>query len=347
MIWIWFGLDGTGIERSSELHWLLGPVLMVLFAFLGNTLFLTILVSMLTNTFSGIASNAVQEIQFRRAVLTFEGVKSDAIFAYMPPFNILALAIMLPLKMLISERMFHKINVAAVRALNLPTLLLIAWYERRTLWIRDKRGKEKRIDWKNPSGPRATKAQYWEISRFTVHGDIHAVFDIEPPQSVLDRIAEEDDQGNVDRVGKAMRHSLNEGVQAPSASRRNSQAIESDQGTHSSPKTKGKGNTDSQKPENMKSEFVDSDGADDEGDHPPGYKKIRRTERMDSLVDLNDDDDTNNRLLEANARLHKMEEAMMRMEALLTQLVKVDDASSENSEGKQELAEELRTNSLK
>ncbi|KAK4939617.1 hypothetical protein LTR10_020117 [Elasticomyces elasticus] len=344
MIWIWFGLDGTGINRATDFHWLLGPVLMVLFAFLGNTLFLTILVSMLTNTFSSIAGNAIQEIQFRRAVLTFEGVKSDAIFAYMPPFNILALLVMLPLKTLLSERMFHKINVAAVRTLNLPTLLLIAWYERRTLWIKDKKGKQKRIDWKYPGGPRATKAQYWEISRFTVHGDIHAVFDIDPPQSVLDSIAEEDDLGHVDRVGRAMRNSLNEGVQEPSASRRNSQAVENDKGTTASPRTRSKKDSDS-KPDKSKSEFEDSDGANEE-DHPPGYKKMKRTERMDSLVDLNDDDDTNNKLLEANARLHKMEEAMMRMEALLTQLVKADDASSENSEGKQELAEEMRTNSL-
>lgn len=41
MLWVWFGLDGTGIQRSVELHTILGPVLMVLFAFLGNTLFLT------------------------------------------------------------------------------------------------------------------------------------------------------------------------------------------------------------------------------------------------------------------------------------------------------------------
>jgi uncharacterized metal-binding protein len=79
MLWVWFGLDGTGIQRSTEFHWLLGPILMVTFAFLGNTLFLTILVSMLSSTFANIVANANAEIQFRRAVLTLEGVKSDAI----------------------------------------------------------------------------------------------------------------------------------------------------------------------------------------------------------------------------------------------------------------------------
>ena len=127
MLWVWFGLDGTGISESPDFHWLIGPILMVTFAFLGNTLFLTILVSMLSSTYSKIASNVTAEIQFRRAVLTFEGVKSDAIFAYQPPFNILALFILLPLKFVLSPRWFHKINVTAVRTINAPLLTLISW----------------------------------------------------------------------------------------------------------------------------------------------------------------------------------------------------------------------------
>jgi hypothetical protein len=134
MLWVWFGLDGSGIQRSVDFHWLLGPILWVTFAFLGNTLFLTILVSMLSNTFAVIVANVTAEIQFRRAVLTFEGVKSDAIFAYHPPFNILAVCIVLPLKFVLSPRWFHKINVTAVRTINLPILLAISLYERNMLW---------------------------------------------------------------------------------------------------------------------------------------------------------------------------------------------------------------------
>lgn len=177
MLWVWFGLDGTGIQRSVDFHWLIGPILMVTFAFLGNTLFLTILVSMLSSTFSKIASNATAEIQFRRAVLTFEGVKSDAIFAYQPPFNILALCLLLPLKMVLTPRWFHKINVAAVRTINAPLLLLLSVYERRRLWST------------MPSKIKM-KISFWDFSRFSVHADIQAVFDSDPPQSVLDEISE-------------------------------------------------------------------------------------------------------------------------------------------------------------
>ena len=192
MLDVWFGLGGTGIDRSVELHWLIGPILMVTFAFLGNTLFLTILVSMLNHTFAKIASNATAEIQFRRAVLTFEGVKADAIFAYMPPFNILALCIMLPLKIVISPRWFHKVNVAVIRTLNAPLLFAITLFERRNLWADH-----------YTSLPIATIEklltlyrwifefnEWWDLSRFSVHGDIEAVFDFGPPKSVLDEMSE-------------------------------------------------------------------------------------------------------------------------------------------------------------
>lgn len=164
---------------------------MVAFAFLGNTLFLTILVSMLSNTFSKIVSNATAEIQFRRAVLTLEGVKSDAVFSYQPPFNLMAVFLLLPLKFVVSPRWFHKIHVATVRAVNLPLLLIIAVAERRVLWP--------------PTGAKMTKKEaagnpivrmknwFWVNWRITAHRDIRAVFDLPPPESVEEDIAVDDE----------------------------------------------------------------------------------------------------------------------------------------------------------
>ena len=139
--------------------------------------------AILSKTFSDIVTNANAEIQFRRAVLTFEGVKSDAIFSYPPPFNILALSILLPLKFFVSARWFHKINVTAVRTINAPLLLMINIYERRALW---------RVANRNAFGalkPRGTIG-FGGISRFSVHGDIQAVFDSEPPPSLVTESSE-------------------------------------------------------------------------------------------------------------------------------------------------------------
>lgn len=182
MLWIWFGLDGTGINKSAEMHWLLGPTCMITFSFLGNTLFLTILVSMLSNTYSNLAANATAEIQFRRAVLTFEGVKSDALFYYRPPFNVLALAILLPLKFVTSPRWFHKVNVTAVRVLNAPILLAISLHERRYLWKRNRLLRPPR---------QHSWLELWES--LGAHSDLQLVFDQEPPQSVLDEMDDVDE----------------------------------------------------------------------------------------------------------------------------------------------------------
>ena len=177
LLWIWFGLDGTGIQESVQFHIVLGPALMIAFAFLGNTLFLTILVAMLTNTFSKIIAFEAAEIQFRRAVLTFEGVKSDAIFTYPPPFNILALLVLLPLKFLVSPRAFHSIHVGMVRVVNAPTLLLIGLFERRLAWAR-------------PADRAKKSFRDWRFTGFSPHGDIQAVFRAAPPSNIQEEVAE-------------------------------------------------------------------------------------------------------------------------------------------------------------
>ena len=198
-------------ELQADFHQILGPSLMVAFAFLGNTLFLTILVSMLSTTFSHIATNAPAEIQFRRAVLTLEGVKGDAIFAYPPPFNVLAIIVLAPLKLCVSPRWFHKIHVASVRLINLPVLLIIALAERRTLWAGTDRGSGS--SFAAPSGggggggglpllsPAPTLAKtptirlrrrFWDRWRIT-HSDISTVFEVPVPESVLAEIAADDD----------------------------------------------------------------------------------------------------------------------------------------------------------
>ncbi|KAI8313489.1 Calcium channel YVC1 [Colletotrichum sp. SAR11_59] len=188
LIWTWFGLDGTGIDRSPDFHPILGPALMIAFAFLGNILFLTLLVALLSNTFSKIIADAPAEIQFRRAVITFAGVKSDSIFAYPPPFNLLALAVLLPLKSALTSRSFHNLNVTLIRALNAPALLLISALERRRV--------------AHPRRARSQSLLHWNFSGFNPHGDIQAVFKAEPPPAVERELEEMD---NLSDVGFAER----------------------------------------------------------------------------------------------------------------------------------------------
>ncbi|KKA30756.1 hypothetical protein TD95_002603 [Thielaviopsis punctulata] len=217
LLWIWFGLDGTGISRSVDFHPLLGPALTVAFSFLGNTLFLTVFVSVLTNTFARISRDSVAEVQFRAAVSTLESVKSDALFAYQPPFNIVAILVLMPLKSLLSPRWFHKIHVAAVRTVNLPALLAVGLLERYVLStfarLPLRYGDTLTAEALETSGEAgnigdpevipvaetvrssddSAGKRLWKKLRFNTHPDLEAVFDHPPPEDFENAIAADDE----------------------------------------------------------------------------------------------------------------------------------------------------------
>ncbi|KAJ7765480.1 hypothetical protein DFH07DRAFT_1015251, partial [Mycena maculata] len=135
MLDLWFGLDASGFDLSTEFHPIFGPVLMVTYACLSNTLLLTgqylqLNAQILSNTFSTINEDAAAEAMFRKAVSTIEGVKADSLFSYQPPINLIALCVMLPASYILSPRWFHKVNVFMIRVTSFPVLLMISLYER-------------------------------------------------------------------------------------------------------------------------------------------------------------------------------------------------------------------------
>ncbi len=347
MIWIWFGLDGTGIQKSTDFHWLLGPFLFVTFAFLGNTLFLTILVSMLSTTFSQISCNATAEIQYRRTVLTFEGVKSDAIFAYMPPFNLLALLIMLPLKFILGPHLFHKTNVFVVRTINAPILLIISLFERRTLWVDERAGPRQHYHYyklrllrpaqvyqsgvfPSISGWIAKQFSFWDFSRFSVHGDVQAVFDTAPPQSVLDEIIEAEEQAAGGR-----RSTLEEQfpVSAFRTVRTDRETNKTNPGKRGSSTNKGieaeseaTGDREHD-PEDGQQEqqHEDSTTLQRQPSHGPSVQQRHsKPARKDSIVDYGLEND--GALTEANDRLQKLEKSVQRIEEMMIKFLgRADD----------------------
>jgi len=107
----------------------LGRILMTLFLFLAHFLIVTILVSVLSNSFNSIARNANEEHQFLFAVNTISLVKSDALFSYIPPTNVLSWIIS-PLRFIIPFRQFVKLNRTIIKLTHFPILFTIFVYER-------------------------------------------------------------------------------------------------------------------------------------------------------------------------------------------------------------------------
>ncbi|KAF4610858.1 hypothetical protein D9613_007044 [Agrocybe pediades] len=182
MLDLWFGLDASGFDKATTFHPVFGPALMVTYACLSNTLLLTVLVSILSNTFASVNEDAAAEAMFRKAVSTIEGVKADSLFSYQPPVNLVALCIMLPASYILSPRWFHKVNVFMIRLTSFPILLGISLYERQskkagTLTFYDtvSHMAESVFD----TLPRSMKRMTFFEGLAGVDGDIDAVFEIE------------------------------------------------------------------------------------------------------------------------------------------------------------------------
>ncbi|KAJ7127115.1 receptor-activated Ca2+-permeable cation channel [Mycena epipterygia] len=128
MVQIWFGNTYLSFAQAESFNPLFGPILMTAFAALSNTLLLTILISILSNTVARIDANATQEHLFQFAISTIEG--ANALGAYQPPFNLLALALLKPASWLVSPRRLHSLNVLLIKITSFPTLIAIGLYER-------------------------------------------------------------------------------------------------------------------------------------------------------------------------------------------------------------------------
>ncbi|PWY89804.1 cation channel family transporter [Aspergillus heteromorphus CBS 117.55] len=111
---------------------ILGKIILTVFLFICHFVVVTILITVLTNSFMSIVQNANQEHQFLFAVNTISMVKSDALFSYIAPFNILAWLIA-PLRYFMSFREFVRINRTTIKATHLPILFTICFYEKMIL----------------------------------------------------------------------------------------------------------------------------------------------------------------------------------------------------------------------
>ncbi|TCD67162.1 hypothetical protein EIP91_000447 [Steccherinum ochraceum] len=130
MVQIWFGNTYLSFGQAESFHPVFGPILMTGFAALSNTLLLTILISILSNTFARIDANANREYLFQYAISTIEGVKSDALFSYQPPFNLFAFLILWPLSWVLTPRQLHTVNVFLIKLTSFSQLIVIAVCER-------------------------------------------------------------------------------------------------------------------------------------------------------------------------------------------------------------------------
>jgi hypothetical protein len=122
------GFTPAAWDKWSSYNFL-GKAIMGAFLIICHFLIVTILITVLTNSFMAIVRNAEEEHQFLFAINTISMVKSDALFSYIAPSNVIEW-VLSPLRYCMPFRQYVKFNRTIIKATHFPVLLLIFSYER-------------------------------------------------------------------------------------------------------------------------------------------------------------------------------------------------------------------------
>ncbi|RMZ85522.1 hypothetical protein DV737_g686, partial [Chaetothyriales sp. CBS 132003] len=151
---------------------ILGKFILTLFLVISHFLVVTILITVLSNSFMAVVQNANEEHQFVFAVNTISAVKSDALFSYVAPTNVIQW-LLTPLRYFVPFRQYVYTNRTIIKITHFPILFTIYAYERTILRssvydsidVVELRGRSKR-----PYGPKMSRLRR-EPSIATVRQD--------------------------------------------------------------------------------------------------------------------------------------------------------------------------------
>ncbi|KAJ5559171.1 hypothetical protein N7461_003143 [Penicillium sp. DV-2018c] len=109
-----------------------GKTTLTIFLFICHFVVVTILITVLTNSFMRIVQNANEEHQFLFAVNTISMVKSDALFSYVAPANVIAWLVT-PFRYMMPFHEYIRLNRTIIKITHLPILFTICLYEKTIL----------------------------------------------------------------------------------------------------------------------------------------------------------------------------------------------------------------------
>lgn len=107
-----------------------GPPLMFIFVTLSSILLMGSLTGMLSNSFSRVMSHAREEYLYVYSVYVLEASTSNRLTHFYPPFNLLALVIFRPLRLVLpSDNKFRAARILLLKVTHLPIVGAIMLYE--------------------------------------------------------------------------------------------------------------------------------------------------------------------------------------------------------------------------
>ncbi|EQL02809.1 ion transporter [Ophiocordyceps sinensis CO18] len=127
---IFFGSSYVGLDIMSDIDPFFGPPLMIIFVTLTSILLTGSLTGMLSNSFSRVIAHAKEEYLYVYSVYVMEACTSNRLTHFYPPFNLVALVIFRPLRLVFSrDEKFRAGRIVLLKATHVPIVAAIKLYE--------------------------------------------------------------------------------------------------------------------------------------------------------------------------------------------------------------------------
>lgn len=127
LVRVFFGSSFAGFDAAPQISPIFGPPLMLIFVTLTNILLITVLISILSEKFSGIMMNARQEYAIHFSSTVVESINTlDRVTYFYPPFNILGV-LMRPLRFFLDHNSY--------KTLRIKILKITHWFYVAVVWI--------------------------------------------------------------------------------------------------------------------------------------------------------------------------------------------------------------------
>jgi hypothetical protein len=127
---IFFGSTSTGFDIMADIDPFFGPPLMILFITLSSILLMGSLTGMLSNSFSRVITHAREEYLYVYSVYVLEASTSNRLTHFYPPFNLIALIVFRPWRLIFShDDRFRAGRIWLLKLTHFPIVGAIKLYE--------------------------------------------------------------------------------------------------------------------------------------------------------------------------------------------------------------------------
>lgn len=127
---IFFGSSYVGFDVMHDIDPVFGPPLMIVFITMSTFLLMGSLAGLLANSFARVMDQAHVEYVYVYSVYVLEASTSNRLTHFYPPFNLLALLVFRPWRLLLrGERTFRSGRIWLLKATHMPIVAVIRLYE--------------------------------------------------------------------------------------------------------------------------------------------------------------------------------------------------------------------------